>query len=419
LPGIPEGPSRANFVLMHLVGKTVVFAAVKAPAHAFSATDSGERHRMFDVITLGESTRLAVLYAHLLASMLAIARVLAADVGLVTGRLSLEQMHETVRDIGLLLAALWATGLAIVWLDTGFEPAKLAMSSKLLLKLLAVSVLTLNGALLHRLSFPILLSDRAAGIGAASLLAVSGALSTLHWLLAAFVGVASPLARLPLENLLVAYALVVAATVVVAIGCVPMLQRSGILMQFVPSPEKREASGDGCDVGDRDRFERDVQRTLSARRGRDTSDRLVVVALELDDVGSIVDRLGRAAGVQVFATVVERLRAARRDHDLIGHLGGGRFVLLLGMDADTDFVATVKRLRSDVVREPVVTLAGPCRIDVAIGMAVHDARESFEHVLDRAHGALASGRVRAQQPCRLAPPLSWPDSQRACVPGIA
>jgi len=373
---------------------------------------------MFDVMTLGESTRLALLYVHLLVSMLAIVRVLSADLGLLAGRLDRKRLHGMVRDIGALLAALWLTGLAIVWLDTGFQPARLAANSKLMLKLLVVSVLTLNGILLHRLSFPILLSDRALGAGAVTLLAVTGALSSVHWLLAAFVGVAEPLGRFPLESLFEGYAFVVATTLAVAIGCVPALRRSGILTRFAPDPHERAAPADECCVQDRDRFERGFRDALSSRRRRDRNDVLIVVELEFGGVGAVAGRLGRAAGDQALATVVERLRAARRDHDLIGRFGQGRFVLLLRMDAGTDFVATVRRLRTDIVREPVVTLAGPCRIGVAVGMAVHETGESAEQVLRRVHGALASGKARAQQPYWLAPPRGF-GSRRSCVPGTA
>jgi len=370
-------------------------------------------------MTPGESTRLILLYAHLLASMLAIARVLEADTGLVTGRLTRERLRGTVRDMGVLLAALWATGLAIVWLDTGFEPAELATRPKLLLKLLAVSVLTLNGAVLHRLCFPILLSDRAPGPGAVLLLVVSGALSTVHWLLAAFVGVARPLGRWPLEDLLAAYALLVAGTVAVAIGCVPAMRRSGILTRFASPPDERAGGAGGSALLNRDQFERRLRHALPGRRSRDRRELMVVVVLELDGVGSIIDRLGRAAGDRVLEIVAERLRASGRGRDLVGRLEGGLFVLMLRVDAGTDFVIAVNRLRAGIVREPVVTAAGPCRIDATIGMAVREVEEPVEQVLRRAHDILASGRARMRQSCWLAPPPSGAGAQRSCLPGTA
>lgn len=176
-------------------------------------------------ISTTEWLRLFLLYAHLLLSMLALARVLAADLGLVTGKLSRELLHSTVHSIVWLLLGLWLSGLAIIWLDTGFDPALLAERSKLVLKLVSVTVLTLNGALLHRLAFPVLISDQPLNLRESILLAVTGSLSTLHWLLAAFIGVSKPLGKLPLELLLGSYALLCAATIVGSLACVGLVRR--------------------------------------------------------------------------------------------------------------------------------------------------------------------------------------------------
>lgn len=175
-------------------------------------------------LTMMEWARLLLLYTHLIASMLAIASVLSADIGLVIGNLQREQLRNTIRNIARLLAVLWSTGLTIVWLDTGFDPAELMSRSKLLVKLVAVSVLTLNGLVLHRLCFPVLLSVDPLSLRATVLLAVTGSLSTMHWLLAAFIGVAKPLARISFEKLLEGYAMLVVSTVVLSIVCMPLVR---------------------------------------------------------------------------------------------------------------------------------------------------------------------------------------------------
>ncbi len=190
-------------------------------------------------ISATEWARMLLLYAHLIVSMLAIARVLSADLGLFTGRLSRSALHDTVRDIARLLVALWVTGLAIVWIDTGFEPAALAERSKLLLKLAAVVVLTLNGIALHRASFPVLMSDAPLGAGRANLLAVTGSLSTMHWLLAAFVGVAKPLGKLPPDVLLGSYVALCGATVSVSIACLPLVRQHVLRWRRASDPALR------------------------------------------------------------------------------------------------------------------------------------------------------------------------------------
>jgi len=71
-------------------------------------------------IFLAEWARLMLIYAHLLLSMLALVRVLSADLGLITGKLSREALQSTVQHIVWLLLGLWASGFMIIWLDAGF-----------------------------------------------------------------------------------------------------------------------------------------------------------------------------------------------------------------------------------------------------------------------------------------------------------
>lgn len=190
-------------------------------------------------ISATEWMRLLLLYAHLIVSMLAVARVLAADVGLVSGRLARSELRDTVRQIARLLIALWVTGLAIVWLDTALDPAALAERSKLALKLVSVGVLTLNGIVLHRASFPVLMSDAPLGVGRTILLAVTGSLSTLHWLLAAFVGVSKPLGALSSEVLFGGYAALCVATVSVSLVSAPLVRRHVLRWRRLSDPAQQ------------------------------------------------------------------------------------------------------------------------------------------------------------------------------------
>lgn len=172
-----------------------------------------------------EWLRLLLVYTHLLLSMLALARVLTADVGLVTGKLSRQALRSTVQSIVWFLCGLWISGLSIIWLDTGFDPSTLAERPKLLFKLVSVSVLTGNGLLLHRLAFPVLLSNAPMNLRTSILIGITGSLSTLHWLLAAFIGVSRPLDRLPIQVLLQSYVLLCSVVVIISIACLGLLRR--------------------------------------------------------------------------------------------------------------------------------------------------------------------------------------------------
>lgn len=189
----------------------------------------------FNVIAIKEWVRLALLYSHLILCAFAIAAVLKTDVALLFSRINQAQLEKTAHRISLLLVALWASGLAIIYLDTGFNPDILATKSKLMFKLACVCVLTVNGIVLHHVSFPVLVSNKSTLSSLDTLLlVVTGGLSTSHWLLAAFVGLAKPLGRLPLEVLLTAYCLFLVSVVLASIMTLPLLSKMQVMN--VPQP---------------------------------------------------------------------------------------------------------------------------------------------------------------------------------------
>lgn len=169
--------------------------------------------------------RLMVVYLHLLASALALALVLGADWRILRNSFTLEALDQTARHASIALAALWFTGLALVYFDTAMNPFLIADNPKLLLKLVVVIALTLNGLVLHTVSFPILAGNAELRWSESIALCITGTLSTSHWVLAAFVGIARPLGQWPLKALLLGYVLYVVATLSVAITCVPLLRR--------------------------------------------------------------------------------------------------------------------------------------------------------------------------------------------------
>lgn len=138
-----------------------------------------------------------LVYAHLLASCLALGRVLHADHQLWSWRTrqlataQLEYLAETRRLVGLALGALWLSGLLLVLQGYLSEGPAYLLNQKLWAKV-AVVVLSLNGLVLHRVGFPRLLQAPfvALPFSSRSGLAMLGALSTSGWLFAAFLGVA-------------------------------------------------------------------------------------------------------------------------------------------------------------------------------------------------------------------------------------
>ena len=101
----------------------------------------------------------------------------------------LATLHHLV-TLGLVL--LWVSGLTLLWLRTGFDPAR--MTPKLLTKLCVVAVLTLNAMAIGRIGLPTLLRFQSWRFGDIPLpervqLCALGTLSAACWLSALALGV--------------------------------------------------------------------------------------------------------------------------------------------------------------------------------------------------------------------------------------
>ncbi len=179
-----------------------------------------------ELITTTEWIRIGLVYSHLGLCIFAISSILKTDVALFFGNVTREQLSATAKSISVLLLFLWATGLAIIYIDTGFQLSVLVTKSKLLIKLMCVGMLTLNGLVLHHISFPVLTNSAGSMSRSESvLLVVTGALSTSHWLLAAFVGMSKPLGRLPFSTLLSAYSVFLIAVVFTSLFFIPFVSK--------------------------------------------------------------------------------------------------------------------------------------------------------------------------------------------------
>lgn len=141
-----------------------------------------------------------LVYSHLLATCIALGTLLQADYRLWRWRRDwldaskCAQLAEVQQVVGVALLALWATGLLLVVQGYLAEGVTYLLNQKLWAKGTVVVVLSLNGLLLHRIGFPMLLKAPFVALpGPARLrLGLFGALSMSSWLFAAFLGVARP-----------------------------------------------------------------------------------------------------------------------------------------------------------------------------------------------------------------------------------
>lgn len=168
-----------------------------------------------------------VVYFHLLATCVAIGSVLMADHTLwswrnrVLDEIQQQRLAQTQRVVTIALVFLWCSGFALVYLGYMVDGVKYLLNEKLWVKLMVVSLLTLNGVLLHKIGFPRL--QRAAFTQLTSMdrvcLSLLGAVSTTSWLFAAFLGIARPWNySLPYEQIIGFFGAVLLAAITGAVA---------------------------------------------------------------------------------------------------------------------------------------------------------------------------------------------------------
>jgi hypothetical protein len=142
--------------------------------------------------------KMLLVYGHLIATCIALGRVLQADQKLwswrrdVLSQVQREYLDETQKIVTLALLALWGSGLLLVLQGYLYDGTTYLLNQKLWAKVSVVALLSLNGALLHRIGFPLLQKAPFVLLHscARNRLALLGALSMSGWLFAAFLGVA-------------------------------------------------------------------------------------------------------------------------------------------------------------------------------------------------------------------------------------
>lgn len=165
--------------------------------------------------------RLALLYAHLIAFAICLSAIARADWRLLRrgfAALDMTTLQSTTRVVVPGLIALLLTGAGIASIDTGLQWAAILAQPKLMAKLCVVSALVANGIALHALAFPQLGRKSNHPRLVAVLMCLSGAISSVSWLYAGFLGIAKPLVgRLNWLEFMMAYGLLVAIGFIAAL----------------------------------------------------------------------------------------------------------------------------------------------------------------------------------------------------------
>ena len=139
-----------------------------------------------------------VIYAHLLAACVSIGTLLLQDLALWRSRYrvltqdEINTLRNTANIVFIALVVLWATGSGLVTMGY-FENPDFFSNQKIWAKISVVIILSLNGVFLHFYSFPKIVGNKAIlqlPSADQKWIGCSGALSTVSWLFACYLGIA-------------------------------------------------------------------------------------------------------------------------------------------------------------------------------------------------------------------------------------
>jgi diguanylate cyclase (GGDEF)-like protein len=132
-------------------------------------------------------------------------------------------------------------------------------------------------------------------------------------------------------------------------------------------------------------------RTFALRYGTSAS----LVYFDLDDLKSVNDRLGHAAGDAALKAVAERLQANVRESDVVGRMGGDEFAVILVQAAAPVAEAKAEALARAIEREPLRfgDWSAPLHVSFGVCEITQDAEpEAIVAAADAAMYARKRGR---------------------------
>lgn len=178
--------------------------------------------QLAELIVTADAFRMGIVYVHLIACCVAIGLVLTNDIAFVMQMLKgdpsarenpalLSALQSTVT---VSLITLWITGVAVVTLDASLSSWSYFLNPKIQAKIVIVSLLTLNGLMLHNAVLPALIKAGALlnlSLTRRTLAVFSGSVSGVSWFYAAMLGIGRPLNwKYSLAELLVMYPVFIA-----------------------------------------------------------------------------------------------------------------------------------------------------------------------------------------------------------------
>jgi len=119
-------------------------------------------------------------------------------------------------------------------------------------------------------------------------------------------------------------------------------------------------------------YEQDLPRVMARARRNDTV--FAVCLLDIDDLKVVNDRLGYEAGDRLLRQFAQRLQSLLRESDLLAHLGGDEFILVVEeldrMEATAQLSVLLDRYHQAVERSFEFDSLGEVAVDMSLGVAL-------------------------------------------------
>jgi diguanylate cyclase (GGDEF)-like protein/PAS domain S-box-containing protein len=128
---------------------------------------------------------------------------------------------------------------------------------------------------------------------------------------------------------------------------------------------------------------------------------LAVAIFDIDHFKRINDTHGHAMGDRVIHRVGQRAKAALRDEDMLGRIGGEEFVCILQRSSAQAAEIVAERVRK-AVEAGTAAEEGLPQATISIGLAVYDDEPDIEELLHRADKALYVAKREGRNRLRMA-----------------
>src|SRR3954452_2237204 len=122
----------------------------------------------------------------------------------------------------------------------------------------------------------------------------------------------------------------------------------------------------------------------AVERSRQTRERVAILFIDLDRFKSVNDNYGHAAGDELLRQAAHRMRTAVRPADTVARLGGDEFTVLCEDLNAVNEASWVADRVSAALERPFDLFGSETSIGVSIGVAVADAGDDAEILLDKA-----------------------------------